>query len=175
MSASRSLRVRRADVEEALTMNIGIVCYASVGGSGIIATELGKVLAARGHGVHILSSDTPVRLGDYQPACRFTASRRRAIRCSASRSICCRWPTRSCRCRATSSSTSSTRTTRSRTRPPHTWRGRFWRRRAAAACRASSRRCTAPTSRCSAATARIRRPWRSASSSRTASPPCPRA
>ena len=30
-------------------MNIGIVCYASVGGSGIIATELGKTLASRGH------------------------------------------------------------------------------------------------------------------------------
>src|ERR1700681_1535104 len=52
-------------------MNIGIVCYASVGGSGIIATELGKVLASRGHRVHILSSDTPVRLGDYQPGLSF--------------------------------------------------------------------------------------------------------
>ena len=52
-------------------MNIGIVCYASVGGSGIVATELGKVLAARGHRVHILSSDTPVRLTDYQPGLSF--------------------------------------------------------------------------------------------------------
>ena len=52
-------------------MNIGIVCYASIGGSGIIATELGKVLASRGHRVHILSSDTPVRLGDYQPGLSF--------------------------------------------------------------------------------------------------------
>ena len=43
-------------------MNIGIVCYASVGGSGIVATELGKVLAVRGHRVHILISDTPARL-----------------------------------------------------------------------------------------------------------------
>jgi N-acetyl-alpha-D-glucosaminyl L-malate synthase BshA len=48
-------------------MKIGIVCYASVGGSGIVATELGKMLASRGHGVHVLSGDTPVRLGDYQP------------------------------------------------------------------------------------------------------------
>jgi N-acetyl-alpha-D-glucosaminyl L-malate synthase BshA len=48
-------------------MNIGIVCYASVGGSGIVATELGKMLAIRGHRVHVLSSDTPFRLGDYQP------------------------------------------------------------------------------------------------------------
>jgi N-acetyl-alpha-D-glucosaminyl L-malate synthase BshA len=52
-------------------MNVGIVCYASVGGSGIIATELGKVLASRGHRVHIISSDTPVRLGDYQPGLTF--------------------------------------------------------------------------------------------------------
>ena len=52
-------------------MNIGIVCYASIGGSGIMATELGKALAARCHRVHILSSDTPVRLSDYQPRLSF--------------------------------------------------------------------------------------------------------
>ena len=52
-------------------MNVGIICYASVGGSGIIATELGKQLAVRGHRVHILSSDTPVRLGDYTPGLSF--------------------------------------------------------------------------------------------------------
>lgn len=52
-------------------MNIGIVCYASVGGSGIIATELGKVLAARGHHVHIMSSEMPVRLGVFQPGLSF--------------------------------------------------------------------------------------------------------
>jgi N-acetyl-alpha-D-glucosaminyl L-malate synthase BshA len=52
-------------------MNIGIVCYASIGGSGVIASELGKTLAARGHHVHILSSDTPFRLGDYQPGLSF--------------------------------------------------------------------------------------------------------
>ena len=52
-------------------MNIGIVCYASVGGSGIIATELGKVLASRGHNVHILSSEPPARYGDYQPGLTF--------------------------------------------------------------------------------------------------------
>jgi N-acetyl-alpha-D-glucosaminyl L-malate synthase BshA len=52
-------------------MNIGIVCYASIGGSGVIATELGKTLASRGHHVHILSSDTPFRLGEYQPGLSF--------------------------------------------------------------------------------------------------------
>lgn len=46
-------------------MNIGIVCYASVGGSGVVATELGKVLAHRGHQVHFISTETPFRLGEY--------------------------------------------------------------------------------------------------------------
>jgi N-acetyl-alpha-D-glucosaminyl L-malate synthase BshA len=47
-------------------VNIGIVCYASVGGSGIVATELGKALALSGHEVHIISTETPFRLGDFQ-------------------------------------------------------------------------------------------------------------
>jgi N-acetyl-alpha-D-glucosaminyl L-malate synthase BshA len=52
-------------------MKVGIVCYASVGGSSIIATELGKMLASRGHEVHVFSGDTPVRLGIYQPGLSF--------------------------------------------------------------------------------------------------------
>ena len=52
-------------------MNIGIVCYASVGGSGIVATELSKVLARRGHQVHLISTDTPFRFGDFQAGLRF--------------------------------------------------------------------------------------------------------
>jgi N-acetyl-alpha-D-glucosaminyl L-malate synthase BshA len=47
-------------------MNVGIICYASVGGSGIVATELAKTLADRGHQVHLVSTDPPFRLGDYQ-------------------------------------------------------------------------------------------------------------
>ncbi len=47
-------------------MNIGIICYASVGGSGIVATELAKALADRGHQVHLVSTDPPFRLGEYQ-------------------------------------------------------------------------------------------------------------
>ena len=45
-------------------MNVGIICYASVGGSGVVATELASALASRGHDVHILSSETPFRLRD---------------------------------------------------------------------------------------------------------------
>jgi len=52
-------------------VNIGIICYASIGGSGIVATELGKSLASRGHHVHVLSSGTPFRLGEYQPGLSF--------------------------------------------------------------------------------------------------------
>ncbi len=52
-------------------MNIGIVCYASVGGSGIVATELAKMLATRGHEVHLVSSETPFRLGNYQAGLAF--------------------------------------------------------------------------------------------------------
>jgi N-acetyl-alpha-D-glucosaminyl L-malate synthase BshA len=42
-------------------MRIGIVCYASLGGSGVVATELAHALALRGHDVHIISSDEPFR------------------------------------------------------------------------------------------------------------------
>jgi N-acetyl-alpha-D-glucosaminyl L-malate synthase BshA len=42
-------------------MKIGIVCYASVGGSGVVATELARELSARGHRVHLISSDPPFR------------------------------------------------------------------------------------------------------------------
>ena len=52
-------------------MNIGIICYASVGGSGIVATELGKALAVRGHEVHLVSTDPPFRLGEYQAGLAF--------------------------------------------------------------------------------------------------------
>jgi N-acetyl-alpha-D-glucosaminyl L-malate synthase BshA len=47
-------------------MNIGIVCYASIGGSGIVATELAKALAVRGHQVRLISSDPPFRFGEFQ-------------------------------------------------------------------------------------------------------------
>jgi N-acetyl-alpha-D-glucosaminyl L-malate synthase BshA len=52
-------------------MNIGMVCYASVGGSGIVATELGKALAHRGHVVHFISTETPFRLGEFQAGLTF--------------------------------------------------------------------------------------------------------
>ena len=52
-------------------MKIAIVCYASIGGSGIVATELAKCLASRGHRVHVVSREQPFRLGDDQPGVTF--------------------------------------------------------------------------------------------------------
>jgi N-acetyl-alpha-D-glucosaminyl L-malate synthase BshA len=43
-------------------MKIGIVCYPTFGGSGIVATELGHALAQKGHEVHFITYDQPVRL-----------------------------------------------------------------------------------------------------------------
>lgn len=43
-------------------MNIGIVCYPTFGGSGVIATELGKALAEKGHKIHFITYSQPVRL-----------------------------------------------------------------------------------------------------------------
>lgn len=47
-------------------MNIGIVCYPTFGGSGVVATELAKELAHRNHSVHILSYARPARLDTFQ-------------------------------------------------------------------------------------------------------------
>ncbi len=44
-------------------MRIGIVCYPTFGGSGVVATELGLALAEEGHIVHFITYDRPVRLG----------------------------------------------------------------------------------------------------------------
>ncbi|MFS1512378.1 N-acetyl-alpha-D-glucosaminyl L-malate synthase BshA [Chengkuizengella sp. SCS-71B] len=46
-------------------LKIGITCYPSLGGSGIIATELGKLLAEKGHEVHFITHGMPFRLGKY--------------------------------------------------------------------------------------------------------------
>ncbi|KMJ59732.1 N-acetyl-alpha-D-glucosaminyl L-malate synthase [Bacillus sp. LL01] len=45
-----------------MKLKIGITCYPTVGGSGVIATELGKLLAEKGHEIHFISSSMPFRL-----------------------------------------------------------------------------------------------------------------
>lgn len=48
-------------------MKIGITCYPTMGGSGIIATELGIKMAKRGHDVHFITSNTPFRIHFQMP------------------------------------------------------------------------------------------------------------
>src|SRR3954469_23763074 len=43
-------------------LKIGITCYPTVGGSGVVATELGKMLAEKGHEIHFITSSIPFRL-----------------------------------------------------------------------------------------------------------------
>ncbi|MEC2070846.1 N-acetyl-alpha-D-glucosaminyl L-malate synthase BshA [Alkalihalophilus marmarensis] len=50
-----------------MKLKIGISCYPTVGGSGVIATELGKLLAERGHEVHFITSSVPFRLDRVYP------------------------------------------------------------------------------------------------------------
>ncbi len=45
-----------------MAMKIGIVCYPTYGGSGVVATELGKALAKKGHQVHFITYSQPFRL-----------------------------------------------------------------------------------------------------------------
>lgn len=46
-----------------MKLKIGITCYPTVGGSGVVATELGKLLAEKGHEIHFITSALPFRLG----------------------------------------------------------------------------------------------------------------
>ncbi len=46
-------------------MKIGVVCYPTYGGSGVVATELGKELASQGHEIHFISYTRPVRLASF--------------------------------------------------------------------------------------------------------------
>jgi len=52
-------------------MNIGMVCYASVGGSGVVATELAHALSLRGHQLHLISSEPPFRWRSGVPGMSF--------------------------------------------------------------------------------------------------------
>ena len=52
-------------------MKIGITCYPTYGGSGVVGTELGIELAARGHEVHFITYQQPIRLNTQQPQILF--------------------------------------------------------------------------------------------------------
>ena len=53
------------------SLKIGITCYPSVGGSGILATSLGQQLAQRGHEVHFICYERPFRLAESAPRVHF--------------------------------------------------------------------------------------------------------
>src|SRR5712692_6063723 len=53
------------------TLRVGITCYPSVGGSGVLATALGEDLAARGHDVHFIAYERPFRLPSDAPRLHF--------------------------------------------------------------------------------------------------------
>jgi len=52
-------------------MRIGITCYPTYGGSGVVATELGQELAARGHDIHFISYAPPIRMNLADPRIHF--------------------------------------------------------------------------------------------------------
>jgi N-acetyl-alpha-D-glucosaminyl L-malate synthase BshA len=52
-------------------MRIGITCYPTYGGSGVVATELGQELAARGHDIHFISYAPPIRMNLHDPHIHF--------------------------------------------------------------------------------------------------------
>lgn len=52
-------------------MKIGISCFAGYGGSGVVAAELGKMLSARGHEIHFITTDLPFRVDDLSDRLQF--------------------------------------------------------------------------------------------------------
>jgi L-malate glycosyltransferase len=58
-------------IADGYIMNIGITVYPTYGGSGIVGSELGKELAARGHTVHFIASSLPTRLTELSERVRF--------------------------------------------------------------------------------------------------------
>jgi N-acetyl-alpha-D-glucosaminyl L-malate synthase BshA len=67
--AARASRAKRAPHrrEPKRKLKIGISCYAHFGGSGVVASELGRELARRGHEVHLIASHLPFRLRSFEP------------------------------------------------------------------------------------------------------------
>ena len=66
-------------------MKIGITCYPTYGGSGVVATELGIELAARGHEIHFISYAMPIRLNTPHEESIFMRWKSHRIRCSITR------------------------------------------------------------------------------------------
>ncbi len=52
-------------------LKVGVICYPTLGGSGVVATELGKMMADRGHEMHYITSSKPFRFLDVHPNIQF--------------------------------------------------------------------------------------------------------
>lgn len=66
-SAKAKPRTATPAVRRRRKLRIGISCYAHFGGSGVVASELGRELARRGHEVHLVASHLPFRLRSFEP------------------------------------------------------------------------------------------------------------
>jgi L-malate glycosyltransferase len=60
-----------AEMTKQRPLKVGIICYPTVGGSGILAAALGEELAARGHEIHFISSERPFRFPEQSPSVHF--------------------------------------------------------------------------------------------------------
>ena len=65
MVKNKSVNCNITEITKDPLMNIGIVCYPTFGGSGVLATELGKALADKGHNIHFITYQQPVRLSGF--------------------------------------------------------------------------------------------------------------
>jgi len=65
--ASRPKRAAHTRRQAKRKLKIGISCYAHFGGSGVVASELGRQLARRGYEVHLIASRLPFRLRSFEP------------------------------------------------------------------------------------------------------------
>ena len=149
--------------DESGSMNVGIVCYASVGGSGVIASELGKTLASARPSCAHPEQRYPVQARRLPARALVPPGRNAHLPAVPGAALSsCRSPTRSCRCLEPSDWISCTPTTRFHMPPRPISRVRFSLRHSIACRRKSSRRCMAPTSRCSAATRHTRKQSHSA-------------
>ena len=113
-------------------MNVGITCYPTYGGSGIVATELGLELAMRGHEVHFITYANPIRLDPgHRRAFIITRSKSPTTRCSNIRRTAWRWPRAWRRWRRPTPRPAARALRHSAFHLRACWRSRCWRRRAA--------------------------------------------
>src|SRR5579862_9296336 len=135
----------RGKVEPA-GMKIGITCYPTYGGSGVVATELGLELAQRGHEIHFISYAQPIRLRGEEPNIHTTKLKFHGTRCSIIRPTIWHWRHEWLKSHNCMTSIFCTCTTRFHTRGVLCWPAKCWLTGHAAAAYRSSRRCTALTS-----------------------------